>query len=75
MLEAISDAQHLRWGSSEELLAVIAETLHALLLLTARIHTKRGTQLPPPLRVRRPHEQDRRPKLTFGQMARQMARG
>lgn len=76
MLMALSEAQRAqRWGDNEELLAVIAETLHALLLVTVRIHSKKGTQLPPPLRIRRPDETDRRPKVSFGQMARQMARG
>ena len=39
-----------------ELLAVIAETLHQLLLVTAKAHGAKDRDLPEPLRVTRPSD-------------------
>lgn len=47
---------HHGWGSNEELLALNVELTHALLITTLKIHSKKGSRVPPPLHIPRPGE-------------------
>ncbi len=57
------------WSYEREMLAVIAEILHSLLVVTIKANSKKGTQTPPPLHIPRPHEAEREeiPALTMGE--------
>lgn len=77
MLHALADAVGAqKWRDNEELLAMIAELLHALLVVTIKVHSKKGAQMPKPLRITRPGQPEpEEPSVSIGQMARRMARG
>lgn len=74
MLEAIADALGEQWGKTQELLATIAEILHALFLLTLKVNSKPHAQMPKPLRIRRPN-QPAEQVMSIGEFARQLAQG
>ena len=54
MLEAFDRALRDYWPWERELLAVIAELLHQILLVTAKAHGAKDRDLPEPLRIPRP---------------------
>jgi hypothetical protein len=54
MYGAMVDAARERWTQELELQAVGVELAHAHLLAFLRVHTKKHTRLPDPLRVERP---------------------
>jgi IS30 family transposase len=56
MFDALAGAVDERWSPELELAALQTELAHAQLLSYLRVHSKRGTTLPKPLRIPRPHE-------------------
>lgn len=75
MLASLGEAYSAqRWGDTQELLAVLAELVHALIRVTVKANSPRGTQVPQPLHIKRPNE-PAMPSMSIGEMARRMARG
>lgn len=82
MLEALSDAVVAKnkeeaevWTTDRELLAMTAELVHALLLVTLRVHGAKDVG--EPLHFPRPWDEERparaqKPAVSFGQFARQV---
>lgn len=63
-----------------EVLALLAELVHALWRVTVQVHAKKGARLPPPLRVPRPWSETApaRPagaRITAGELARRLGGG
>ena len=55
-MHAIARAAGSKWTQTEELLALIAEILHQLLIVTAKAYGAKDTDLPEPLRIPRPYD-------------------
>jgi len=58
MLRSVSKAVGKRWTQDTEMLALVAEILHQLLLVTARAYGAKQHELPEALRVPRPYDAD-----------------
>lgn len=63
MIDALARARFERFTLSEDLLASILETLHALWRTTLLVHSRKGAKLPPPLVIERPGTSPRKPLL------------
>lgn len=63
---------------SKEMLAVIAELLHAIWRVLVQVNSRKGAVPPKPLRVPRPWSTDQgsdaRPRITWGQLAKRIGR-
>lgn len=79
MLRTIEEAAQRRaWGHAEELLALVAELLDALLraFIRANSDPNRPVSLPDPIHIPRPgREPTPAPTVSLGDLARQMLRG
>lgn len=63
---------------AKEMLAVIAEMVHALWRVTVQVHSKKGSMPPTPLKIPRPWQpdgpRDSRPRMTWGQFAKRIGK-
>lgn len=79
MLRTLEEAAHRRaWGNTEELLAIVAETLDALLRAFVQVNSNpnQPTRPSPPLRIPRPgREQPKAEAMTLGDLARNLLSG
>lgn len=64
-----------RWGSPEELLAIIAELIHEQTRTLIQLLGGKGARPPQPLRLPRPGAADPTPTMSMGEMARRLIRG
>jgi hypothetical protein len=74
MLQAVEDAMSERWSNTDELLATLIELIDGWRLMWARANVKKGTKLPEPVRIRRPHERDVQPeRVSPGELMRRLS--
>lgn len=72
MLVTLAQAQRERWTTVEELLATIAEVLHALFSVTVQVNSKKGSRPVPPLHIPRPGTPKAELRVSPGELFRHM---